>query len=269
MSLREVRQARYLASGVRSVQGWLYPFSARFIASISDIQHSAGYRGSIAEIGVHHGKLFALLHAGADPGTASLAIDVFDRQSLNKDASGRGDLAKFMQTVAKWTDPASVEVIQESSLDLTVEDLRARTSPSRLFSVDGGHTADCVLHDLMLADGHSADHGVVIADDVFNECWPEVSVAFHAFLQGPDCNLRPFAITPNKVFLCRPQYLALYRRALADRWGDMLEKTATIHGELVDLFGIKHSLRPLRRSIKRLLGNTPILPLIQRLKGRV
>ena len=49
---------RYLWLGSRRVKGWLAPFSARFIAAVARAQIRNGINGAVAEIGVHHGRLF-------------------------------------------------------------------------------------------------------------------------------------------------------------------------------------------------------------------
>jgi hypothetical protein len=52
--------AQYVARYARRnpVKGWLAPFSTEVIARLSMRQLSVGIRGGLAEIGVHHGKLF-------------------------------------------------------------------------------------------------------------------------------------------------------------------------------------------------------------------
>ena len=44
----------------------------------------------------------------------------------------------------------------------------------RLFSVDGGHTAELARHDMLTADGAIGEQGIIILDDFFNEAWPGV-----------------------------------------------------------------------------------------------
>ena len=99
---------------------------------------------------------------------------------------------------------------QGNSLDLTGADLRRLAGgPLRLFSVDGGHTAEITAHDLATADDALAEGGVIVLDDVFNERWPGVSdgVRRH-FARRP--NLLPFAIGANKTYFCRPSHRDAY-----------------------------------------------------------
>ncbi|GGB47806.1 hypothetical protein GCM10011505_31130 [Tistrella bauzanensis] len=54
----EARLTRYVDHGLHGVQGWLDDFSAAAIAKLGDSQSDHGVTGAVAEVGVHHGKLF-------------------------------------------------------------------------------------------------------------------------------------------------------------------------------------------------------------------
>src|SRR5688500_7125322 len=79
------------------VDGWLDRFSAEIILATSRFQHERGIGGGVAEIGIHHGKLFLLLYLATNSDETAVAIDVFDQQFLNVDGSGRGDKARFLR----------------------------------------------------------------------------------------------------------------------------------------------------------------------------
>src|SRR5690348_13037552 len=72
------------------IPGWLDDYSARFIAEIGRIQERRRVKGSVAEIGVHMGRLFILLRLLAASDEPALALDVFHDQELNVDESGGG-----------------------------------------------------------------------------------------------------------------------------------------------------------------------------------
>ena len=90
----------YLCFGSR----WVAPFSARFIAAVARAQIRKGINGAVAEIGVHHGRLFILMHLTSPAGQKDIAIDVFENQQLNRDQSGRGDRAQFSATLSDGED---------------------------------------------------------------------------------------------------------------------------------------------------------------------
>ena len=178
------------------VEGWLHRDSALATIALSRAAEDLGVRDGSAEIGIHHGRLFILLHLLSPP---SVAIDVFEEQTLNVDRSGRGNREIFLHNCRRFGDPDRISVIADSSENVSAEQILSKTGRVRLFSVDGGHTAHLTLNDLNLAQDCLADGGIVILDDYFNSRWPDVSVGVNRFLSRGA--LRPFAITPNKLFL--------------------------------------------------------------------
>lgn len=182
---------------------------------LDSAQRAKNVSGAVAEIGVHHGKFFIglqLLQNAADE--CSVAIDVFGDQDLNVDQSGRGDLAIFRKNLQRWSSADSVTIHQGDSTKLNATALRELAhGPIRMFSVDGGHTESIVLSDMNLAEATLVSGGIVIADDVFNEQWPEVMVGTLRYVdQGGQ--LVPFAVGFNKVFFSMPEYAESYRNAL-------------------------------------------------------
>lgn len=255
--------SQYLSSGAKRVSGWLNPVSAAFIASISKHQRQIGFAGSSGEIGVHHGKLFLLLHIMADLDRPSFAVDLFEDQHLNADSSGKGDYQRFMSNVDRWAGRRdAVKIFKGSSLDLDPSAVIAGCGRSRLFSVDGGHTTECTLNDLQIAEAVSEPHGVVVIDDVFNEFFPEVSMGMNAYVAKG--RLRPFAITPNKLYLADPEHLSGYRKWARSRWENRYEKTCDMYGSEVDVFGIRYASYP---DWKRLLRDSPLYPTLKYLKS--
>jgi hypothetical protein len=201
----------YRAIGHRFVTGFLEPEILSVLEVLNSAQRANGISGAVAEIGVHHGKLFIGLHLLQRSGEPSVAIDIFGDQELNVDGSGHGDLQKFIGNVNLWASMDGVVVHQGDSTQLDPEKLsELADSDIRFFSVDGGHTEEIVLSDMKLAEQTLANGGIVIADDVFNEHWPGVSVGTLRYLDG-EANLEPFFIGFNKVFFTQRQYCDEYR----------------------------------------------------------
>lgn len=68
----------YLRWKTYSVNGYLKSLEARLIVGLMGWQTSNKIVGGLAEIGVHHGKLFFLLALSRQVGEKSLAIDLFE-----------------------------------------------------------------------------------------------------------------------------------------------------------------------------------------------
>jgi Methyltransferase domain len=202
---------RYRAIGQRFVTGFLQPEILAVLDVLNRAQRKKQVTGAIAEIGVHHGKLFIGLRLLQRPGEKSVAIDIFGDQDLNVDGSGHGDVEKFENNVRLWASMDDVVVQQGDSTKLapgTVCDLAG--GEIRFFSVDGGHTDEIVYSDMRLAEATLAEGGIVIADDVFNEYWPGVATGTLRYL-ADGATLVPFLIGFNKVFFTHSEYSEFYR----------------------------------------------------------
>ncbi|MGE2725525.1 class I SAM-dependent methyltransferase [Mycolicibacterium pulveris] len=205
--------ARYRAFGHRLVTGFLEPEVLLLLDVLNSAQRAKQVTGAVAEIGVHHGKLFIGLRLLQRPGEKSVAIDIFGDQDLNVDGSGHGDLAKFVNNVNLWSSMDDVVIQQGDSTKLLPEQLcELAGGDVRFFSVDGGHTAEIVCSDMKLAEATLTDGGIVIADDVFNQQWPGVAVGTLRYLEDSGgARLAPFLIGFNKVFFTQPEHCGRYR----------------------------------------------------------
>ena len=205
----------YIRRGRFYVDGWLRTEAARIIVALTERQRSLGIAGNVAEIGVHHGKLFILLYLLSRAPEQAVAIDLFEDQHLNVDNSGSGDLAKFRRNLERHADNTRLVLHQGNSMDLSGAVLtRLAEGLLRFVSVDGGHTAEITTHDLATAEAGIAEGGIIVVDDVFNEQWPGVGDGVrHYFERRP--NLVPFAIGANKTYFCRPSHRDIYHDVAA------------------------------------------------------
>jgi hypothetical protein len=261
---------RYSEGGFRRVQGWLEPISAEIIASLCEQQREMGLSGSACEIGVHHGKLLILLHEGTFSNERTIAIDVFEDQHLNTDGSGRGDKAQFLRNLKAWSDRSDfVDVVQSSSLDLRPSDILSRVDRVRIASIDGGHTSQCAEHDLRLVEGAAHDYAVIIVDDVFNATWPDVMVGLSRYCADPATKFRPFAISPNKLYLARPEHHEVYRTAMRNRWSRYFENDQKMFDHTVGIYGLAATKAPIKTRVKNILKTTPLFPALRAVKRKI
>jgi len=247
---RRKQLQHYIAHGLTTVQGWLDARSARIIAALGRYQTKAKISGAVGEIGIHHGKLFILLDLIKANDETSFAIDLFEQQELNVDRSGLGDYAQFTRYLEEFSGGTDrVRIIKKNSMELSVDEILAHCGPARLFSIDGGHTAECTLNDIRLSEASTIDDAIVIVDDYFNPTWPDVSAGVAEYVFDPGSTLRPFAISPNKLYLARPHCHARYRLTLREEVPRFYQKTSAMYGHDVDIYGYDLSSSWQRRLI--------------------
>jgi hypothetical protein len=207
----------YRRHGHKKVKGFLEPGAVEMIVALADAQSKLGVSGHVAEIGVYQGRLFTLLSLLRHFDEKAVAIDLFDLGTHYADATVEGDVAKLRANLERYADLKEVLIHQGDSTELSSASLVSLAGGEfRLFSVDGGHTAEVVAHDLATAEGSLTRGGILIQDDFFNELWPDVAVATVRYFDQPR-SIVPFAIGANKVMFCHPTYAAEYRHVLMDR----------------------------------------------------
>jgi hypothetical protein len=234
------RRSTYVRAGHRLVEGWLDPFDARVIDALLRSQEARAVAGSVGEIGVHHGKLFLLAYLASRQGEAAFAVDVFDQQGLNVDASGRGDELAFRSNLRRHAGSTEgLEVFVGDSLELTPEAIVGRCGPARFVSIDGGHTETCTVNDLRLAEDMLVDGGLALIDDYFNPAWPDVSTGVAKYLLGGG-RLRPFLVTRNKIVLSHEGGGGMYIAHLHREMGPFFDKSSRLHGTPVEIFGTRY-----------------------------
>ena len=252
--------ARYSLVGNRRVDGWVVPGTLPLVAALSREQVRRGITGGIVEIGVHHGRLLIGLHLLREAGEQTVALDLFDDQAANVFRSGLGDEASLRRNLARYCGGAdTVKIVRADSTTLDGDDVKAMAGgPVRLFSVDGGHTAEIVAHDMATAADSLTAGGIVIADDVFHERWPGVFEGTLRFLDTND-DLVPFAIGFNKTLFTQRAYSANYRAIVAEvaRRNIWKCKTTFMHDEPVAVAWVPGVRERSRLAAKRLLRPQP------------
>lgn len=206
--------SEYLKNGFNQVEGWCYPEVADMVDVLDDAQSKRDCKGGVAEVGVHHGKLFLLLNSTSHANEQSYAIDVFDRQDLNIDHSGQVNKQAFERILANLDThkEANVAIVSAESTDMaTHSHIRQGV---RFFSVDGGHTVEHTINDLKLAQQSIIAEGIVILDDILNAHWLGViEGAVRFLLTKPTLVL--FAVGYNKMLLANFSHASRYYDLMA------------------------------------------------------
>lgn len=199
-----------LVNKVEAIPGWLAPEAAYFSACLLNYQRNINLSGNIIEIGVYHGKYLALLYQYLDKENERiLGIDAFIGATETEPA--RKNVLNNIQNVCG--DSQSLNILVDNSLDLTPSKLAGLigSKNTRFISVDGGHTADVVCHDLYLSTALIKEGGVIAMDDIFNHSLPGVTEGLFKFvLQENNQSLAPFAHCYNKLFLTTPDHYTSY-----------------------------------------------------------
>ena len=218
---KETPAKKMCLQDVRHLEGWYaYYHLNPVLTAITETQE----RGSVGEIGVHHGKMFCALAMLTRPelGEHSLAVDLFGNQGENVDGSGHGNQRIFDENCARLLTAAQMqarEVIAINSMALRSTDLTQEAGSFRLFSIDGGHTSTCVLSDLELVAPTMTPDGVIVIDDFWHPCWPGVWQGTMLFLRRHP-EWQPFYVSPlvggtNKLMICRAPEVERYRTLCA------------------------------------------------------
>lgn len=192
--------------------------------------------GSVAEIGVHHGRFTSFLFVTARKREDLVVADLFeDFQDLNIDLSGSGDKQKFFKGMQTYglSQRDLHTVFTGSSITIPFDWSRqAGFAPFRLISVDGGHTTSLAFNDLQIAFCNLLPGGIVIIDDFFHGAWPGVTEAFFHFLSNkPEPLARatvfPFLACKSKLFVTnnRRAY-QLYYDGLMENANDLVRPFA-------------------------------------------
>jgi hypothetical protein len=182
-------------------------------ASITDVlmrlQAYIGLRGDVVEIGVLEGAYLRQLYSFLNEKEICYAIDPYTelpnlKEKVKLDFQSRYGLKN------------QIHFVYESSLDLSLEMFEREGSPGiRFFSIDGNHTENYVLNDLVLAQKLLINGGIIAVDDYFDRYSPGVSVGMtRYFLENNNGRLAILISGGNKVFLTTKEDYFRYRLLL-------------------------------------------------------
>eukprot|EP00775_Hariotina_reticulata_P008762 gene8762-8941_t len=187
-----------------------------YVKTFTAKQHELGIFGAVGEIGVHHGKFLIPIVGNALVEEPAVALDLFEDQAANIDTSGKGSKSFLLRNLEISGIPEnSITLMGGNSMQLSAQNFTSRGFPAfRLISVDGGHTFEITLHDLMVASCLVRDGGLVVLDDFPNPTWIGVAEALMHFGNAQD-RLIPFLHGYNKVWFATASHVQIYRDLVA------------------------------------------------------
>lgn len=176
--------------GADKIQGFISARAARAIAAILTDQKARQVSGSLAEIGAYQGKTFIGMALAAQPKESVIGLDLFP-------GSMAEDLTANLKALLPTEDPANVRLVKADSTKLaTIDWIRLLGAPVRFAHIDGDHTRDAVLSDMILVSSHLAQEAVVVIDDYLHDWFPDVTEGVIDGLRISK-NLRPVAVIPR------------------------------------------------------------------------
>jgi hypothetical protein len=209
----------YILDGMQTIDGWgIDLFVSRLFLILNHYQLTRGCKGSLFEIGVHHGKSAILIALMAAVDEHTVFLDLFGAQEQNIDQSGRGDLETFKTQLKTWAPRERHVIVEHNSLTLDFRGIAALSSGIRFAHIDGGHNRTVVLNDLYKTTALMCDGGIIVVDDFTHMGFPEVNEACNYYLEQGGGNLRPVAVGHNKLVLTTEKHQTdLYRHLNSSR----------------------------------------------------
>jgi cephalosporin hydroxylase len=266
---------RYLNRGYKQVEGYFSHTALNIISLLAAAQKSHNITGPVCEIGVHHGRSFILLHLLTSQEEISVAYDLFSRQDENVGVSGRGNRDIFISNLRRHhCDLDRIRIIEVNSTDLTVQNVLSHAEDQiRIFSIDGGHSAREVFHDLSLAAKTLRNGGIIVVDDYYDEKWPGVAEGVCRYMLNNDTALHPFAIFDDKmVFTNSLEAKGIYLKCLQSSQSRYIGKNEIVFNEVcLILYSSKNIIIDLlrRTPVWQSMKNTDLAKTLRKLVSRL
>ncbi len=188
---------RYLQAFQR-IDGWFSYDAALLFMAYNQLNATHGISGDVLEIGVYRGlSAITVAHLRA-PTRRMTASDLFETHSTDEAyGSGAAYRKVFEANMREFHQPLDfLDIVTAASGTLKAADFPQTFS---FCHVDGGHSPEETLSDLLFASEILIPGGILALDDYFNPQQPGVSEGAIEFARQRSGVLRPVAIGYNKV----------------------------------------------------------------------
>ncbi len=216
----------YIANGISTIKGMSSTISAQVVALLIEAQTESGINGPVMEIGVFEGRMFVLMALASEPGEKLFALDTFRHPDDHQIDRFRANLDRF------GIDKSRVIEKKGSSIDHGPWKLRQEMGvPARFIHIDGDHSYNGVMHDLMISHKCMSDSAIICMDDVMHPYYPGLTLAVHDYLRA-NPSLAVFAVVDrasivaaSKYMICHRSKLEFYQAIIQDRIGNHIRHT--------------------------------------------
>jgi len=192
---------------IESIKGWFLPQAADLFVHADKIQKDDGIVGDIMEIGTYHGKSACLLGQFLRVDEKFYAVDTFN--GYTEGESFQHVFEKYYQDIVGR--PVDT-ILADKSSELPKQNLEKNY---RIWHIDGYHSFEETLNDMVLGDMYTMEKGIMIVDDFLNQDWLGVCQAVNTFLYKHD-DWCVVAYGYNKTFLCKTEHYEFYK----ERFGE-------------------------------------------------
>src|SRR4051794_6026794 len=152
--------------------GWFYHESAGIWDTLLSYQEATNNIGNMLEIGVYQGKSAGMLALHRRGEESCVLVDVLP-------------LTHVRHRIEQAVPDAKCEYLQEMSQFLLRHPfVREAARDFRWIHIDGEHSAQAVSNDLALAETLLSDRGIIVLDDFFSPCYPQITQALFRFLEA-------------------------------------------------------------------------------------
>ena len=213
---------------IDAIPGWFQDYDVDMFRLLLD--RTAENGGDLAEMGTYLGKSAVLIGGSLRPGERFTVVDLFGSQAgdnanqAENDAHYEGLTRRAFEQYYQAVHGDLPHVV--TGLSRSVVD-HARHGAHRFVHVDAGHLFDNVVEDIEAARTLLKADGVVVFDDFRSEHTPGVSAAVW---RATDAGLRPFAVTPVKLYATfgdpEPWFGAVLDWVQRSRWSHEVQSIA-------------------------------------------
>jgi hypothetical protein len=185
------------------LHGWLHDEAVVLTSILLESQKQLSLTGVIVEIGVWKGKYFSALLM-LQNGRAVYGYDIWLNENISEVKAG----------ISKVGSKNSFELFRVNSRDLNSKSQRPELCEKSIdfISVDGDHSFEGSMSDLLLASNLISPGGVLALDDFLNSSCLGTTESAIAFLQRSD--FEPICYITNKLFVTTKGWSEIYRQRI-------------------------------------------------------